>query len=75
MGIQNHMQETYGTHTFQLGVWTGGCYAYGVYSSQLRIAQITGMADTYMMHERLAQLLALEEDRFIVGFHQKVQKA
>ena len=27
------------------------------------------------MNERLAQLLALEEDRFIAGFHQKVQKA
>ena len=26
-------------------------------------------------NERLAQLLALEEDRFIAGFHQKVQKA
>ena len=33
------------------------------------------MADTDMVNERLAQLLALEEDRFIIGFHQKVQKA
>ena len=41
----------------------------------LRIAQITGMADTDTVHERLAQLLSLEEDRFIAGFHQKVQKA
>ena len=41
----------------------------------LRIAQITEMADTDMMDERLAQLLNLEEDRFIAGFHQKVQKA
>ena len=41
----------------------------------LRIAQITGMIDTNTMEERLAQLLALEEDRFIAGFHQKVQKA
>ena len=40
----------------------------------LRIAQITEMADTYTMNERLAQLLTLEEDRFITGFHQKVQK-
>ena len=31
-------------------------------------------SDTDMMNERLAQLLALEEDRFIAGFHQKVQK-
>ena len=41
----------------------------------LIIVQITGMADTDTVHERLAQLLALEEDRFIAGFHQKVQKA
>ena len=41
----------------------------------LRGAQITEIVDTYMMNERLAQLLALKEDRFIVGFHQKVQKA
>ena len=41
----------------------------------LRIAQITRMADTDIVDERLAQLLALEEDRFIAGFHQKVQKA
>ena len=37
-----------------------------------RVAQITGIADTYTMNERLAQLIALEEDRFVVGFHQKV---
>ena len=41
----------------------------------LRISQITEMADTDTMNERLAQLLSLEEDRFIAGFHQKVQKA
>ena len=40
-----------------------------------RIAHITEMADTDTMSERLAQLLALEEDKFIAGFHQKVQKA
>ena len=33
------------------------------------------MADIDTMGERLAQLLNLEEDRFIAGFHQKVQKA
>ena len=41
----------------------------------LRIAQIIGIADTDTVHERLAPLLTLEEDRFIAGFHQKVQKA
>ena len=43
--------------------------------SSLWIAQITEMTDTDKMDERLAQLLSLEEDRFIAGFHQKVQKA
>ena len=33
------------------------------------------MTDTDTVEERLAQLLSLEEDRFIAGFHQKVQKA
>ena len=41
----------------------------------LRIAQITRMTDTDIVEERLAQLLALEEDIFITRFHQKVQKA
>ena len=41
----------------------------------LRIAQITEMTDTDTVEERLAQLLTLEEDRFIARFHQKVQKA
>ena len=40
----------------------------------LRITQITGMTDTDTVEERLAQLLALEEDRFIIGFHQKARE-
>jgi hypothetical protein len=38
----------------------------------LRIATFTGMDDSGIFHDRLAQLLELEEDRFIVGFHQQV---
>ena len=41
----------------------------------LRVAQITEMTDIATVEERLAQLLTLEEDRFIAGFHQTVQKA
>jgi hypothetical protein len=40
----------------------------------LRIAAFTGMDDTDDVQDRLAQLLELEEDRFIAGFHQQVQK-
>jgi hypothetical protein len=40
----------------------------------LRIVAFTDMDDTGVVHERLAQLVELEEDRFIAGFHQHVQK-
>jgi transposase InsO family protein len=40
----------------------------------LRIVAFTDMDDTGAIHERLAQLVELEEDRFIAGFHQQIQK-
>jgi hypothetical protein len=40
----------------------------------LRIATFTYMDDKGTMQDRLAQLVELEEDRFIAGFHKKVQK-
>jgi hypothetical protein len=42
--------------------------------SSLIIASFKGMDNTGIIQDRLAQLLELKEDRFIVGFHQKVQK-
>ena len=41
----------------------------------LCIAAFMNMADSDIIEERLAQLVALEEDRFIAQFHQQVQKA
>jgi hypothetical protein len=35
----------------------------------LRIDAFTDMDDTSIVHERLAQLVELEEDRFMEGFH------
>jgi transposase InsO family protein len=40
----------------------------------LRIIAFTDMDDTGVFQDRLMQLVELEEDRFIVGFHQQVQK-
>jgi transposase InsO family protein len=40
----------------------------------LIIAIFTDMDDTGVVQERLAQLVEPEEDRFIAGFHQQVQK-
>ena len=41
----------------------------------LRIAAFTYMEDPDIIEERTLQFLALEEDRFIVGFHHQVHKA
>eukprot|EP00253_Pinus_taeda_P007316 PITA_07316 len=41
----------------------------------LRITTVTNMADNDIMEEILDKLLVLEEDRFLAGFHQQVQKA
>lgn len=38
----------------------------------LRIIAVTKMADHDVMEEHLMQLLALEEDRFMAGSHQRV---
>jgi transposase InsO family protein len=40
----------------------------------LRIVAFTEMDDTSVVQERLMQLVKLEEDKFIAGFHQQVQK-
>ena len=41
----------------------------------LRISAFTEMDDPAMLHERLVKILELEEDIFIAGFQQQVQKA
>ena len=40
----------------------------------MHIAVLTGMTDNGSLEERLLQLDELEEERFLAGFHQKVQK-
>lgn len=40
----------------------------------MRIVAFKDMVDPDVMEERMSQFIALEEDRFIVGFHKQVQK-
>ena len=40
----------------------------------LRVVAVTEMAAEETLNERLLHLVGLEEDRFIAGFHQQVQK-
>jgi hypothetical protein len=41
----------------------------------LRVATITNMTERGTIQERLSQLMELEEDMILAGFHQEVQKA
>ena len=40
----------------------------------MRIATITNMTEWGTVHERLNQLMIMEEDRIMEGFHQEVHK-
>ena len=40
-----------------------------------RITTLTDMEDEETVNERLLHLVGIEEDRFIAGFHQQVQKS
>jgi len=40
----------------------------------LQVATITNMVETNTMQRRLDQLMEINEDRFIISFHQRVQK-
>ena len=42
--------------------------------SSLRIVMITKMIDVDDVEERLLQLMQLEEERFVVGYHQNDEK-
>jgi hypothetical protein len=41
---------------------------------RLRVESITHMMERGTIHERLNQLMTMEEDRILAGFHQQVQK-
>jgi hypothetical protein len=41
----------------------------------LRVAATTNMIERGVVQERLSQLMLMEEDRILAGFHQEVQKA
>jgi hypothetical protein len=40
----------------------------------LRVAAITNMTERGAVHERLSQLMEMEEDNIMAGFHQEVHK-
>jgi hypothetical protein len=76
MGIQDYMQEVDRTDTIQIGVWTRSSGAIRIFGTQSAcVATITNMTERGTVQERLSQLMELEEDKILAGFHQEVQKA
>jgi hypothetical protein len=41
----------------------------------LQVTRITNMTERGAIQERLSQLMSMEEDRILAGFHQEVHKA
>ena len=74
MGLSKNLKEIDQTNAIHLSLWTRGFTSieYIVHSSLMVV--FTGMFDIGMIKKMLSQFLQLEEDRFIVGFHQQVKK-
>ena len=78
MGLQDHFQEVDRVQTgytpFKLAYGQEVLMLMEYIVPSLRVATLIDMADEETLNERLLHLVGLEEDRFVVGFHQQVQK-
>jgi hypothetical protein len=73
MGIQYYMREVDRTYTIQIGVWEESSSTIPIYGTQSTgVEEITNMTERGTIKERLHQLMEMEEDRILVGFHQEV---
>jgi hypothetical protein len=75
MGIQDYMQEFDRADTIQVGVWVGRNSTIRIYGTSLCVVATTNMSERYIVKERLNQLMELEEDMILVGFHKEVKKS
>jgi hypothetical protein len=74
MGLSNYLQKVNQENPFKLVYGLEAVVPMEYLVLSLRIAAFTGMDDTDVVQDRLMQLMEIEEDRFIAGFHQQVQK-
>jgi hypothetical protein len=74
MGISNYMKKLTGHTPFKLVYGQEAVVPLEVLIPSLRIAAITQMTERGTIQERLNQLLSLEEDIILAGFHKQVQK-
>ena len=74
MGLLHYLQMANRPNTIQDGLQERGGHAMEYIAPSLRIVALTGMDDAEALEERIAQLVQIEEDHFIAGFHQQVAK-
>ena len=67
------MKMTNWIHPFPFSLWTRSSRAHGIYCLDPTNYFDNKETDTGAVEERLAQLVQMEEDCFIGGFHQKVE--
>jgi hypothetical protein len=74
MGLQTTSKKLTGKTPFRLVYGKEAVMPMEFILPSLHIATITDLSDSGTIEERLSQLVQLEEDRFVTGFHQQVQK-
>ena len=75
MGLQDNVQEVNEPYTLQISVyWQEAVVPMYFLVPSLRIVAFTEIDDSAVEEECMSQLLELDEDQFIAGFQQKVQK-
>ena len=74
MGLQNNMQTTEWYTPFRLVYGQEAVVPMEYIVPSLRISTLTEMTDTDAIEEILMQLIQMEEERFIEGFHQNMEK-
>jgi hypothetical protein len=75
MGLHDYKYKFDRTNTFRLVYGKEFVMPMDFILSSLCIAKITELSNIGAIEERLETLVQLEEDRFIIGFHQQVQKS
>ena len=74
MGITHYMQKVDREYAIQVDVWEGQIHDNGLYCSKFVYCSSDRDGDEGALEEHLEKLVQLEEDQFVTGFHQRVEK-
>ena len=74
MGVPHNLKVTDKKHFIQIGVWERSCCADGIYCAERKNCCADKMTKVDAFEKRLSQLIEMEEERFVAGFHQNIEK-